>query len=243
MSFKQKILGRTKSLLSNLFRIIFTPLNIVFFCILHKKLKSDPDQRILWENRVEADFRINRELGNDPYYKKFDEFILGKLESFNVNTYLEIGCYYGYRLNKFSRRLTNKKFIGLDLGLNNLMFGKKKIIDISRVSLINANAVNLPFKDNSINVIYTSVSLSSISYLLIKNVIDEIVRVCSKRILLVEIDHRPMKLTRKLEVINCDYLYLHAYDKIIGPRVNLVSITPICDLHNHPRYTAFEFIK
>ena len=162
---------------------------------------------------------------------------------FNSQTYLEIGCYCGYRLNKFALELNDRKFIGLDIGLENLIFGKRKIIKSPNVSLINADACNIPFRDNSIETVYAIVCLTHIDYSLINKVIDEIVRICPKNLLLVEVDNRVMRLKNKIDCLNWSYGYMHPYEKLIANRMEIVSITPLYDLEHHPRYTAFQFVK
>lgn len=222
---------------------LMTPPNIIWYYLFHKKFTPDPPQRELWEHRMERDHKNVVETESNPYYRKLDDYIISRIKDYNAGTYLEIGCYFGYRLNKFAGEIPGSKFIGLELGLDNLEFGRNKVITGSNISLINADAARIPFRDNSVDTVYSVVCLSHINYAMIDTVIKEIARVSSKRIILVEINTIPMRLRKKMEVLNAGYIYLHDYRKLMSDRMKLVAVNPIYDFDAHPRYTVFEFAK
>jgi ubiquinone/menaquinone biosynthesis C-methylase UbiE len=101
----------------------------------------------------------------------------------------------------------------------------------------------LPFPNGSIDVVYTCVSLTHVDYATIGKVMAEIGRVARRHVLLCEVDERPMQWRNKLRVINIGYFFLHRYEKLAGPALKLLSITPLPDLAGHPRYTLFQFAK
>lgn len=231
-----------KSLIGSLYSMmVLLPLSVIFYTFFKKKFISPVDQKKLWQSRKEVDWEQICAVEKDPYYQFFDHFIFEKLKGLDVSNFLEIGCYYGYRLNKFSMNLPEKSFFGLDIGFDNLSMGQKKLVWGSSVGLVNGDACALPFKDRSIEAIYTVVCLTHIDYSHIGRAIDELVRVCSKELLLVEVDHRCMKFRKKLSCLNWGYGYMHAYEKAVGERMRLVSITPLYDADHHPRYTVFHF--
>lgn len=189
------------------------------------------------------DFNRIKAVEKNPYYRMLESSVFKLIETYHVPLYLEIGCYFGYRLNKFATRLPESVFLGLDIGYRNLLFGKQKIIISPNVFLINADAGALPFKDNSMKTIFTFVSLTHIDYGSINRVMDEIVRVCGEKLLLLEVDHRPMNIIRRIQMFKWHYGYFHPYEKIIDGKMDLLNITPFPDAQNHPRYTVFEFAK
>ncbi|MBF0557346.1 MAG: class I SAM-dependent methyltransferase [Nitrospirae bacterium] len=220
-----------------------TPLNIIWYYLLHRKFLGDPIQRNLWKDRRSDDFLQVDNVEGDPYYINLDKAVADRLRGFDDSLYLEVGCYYGYRLNKFARELPHACFIGIDLGLENLLFGKKEFITAPNAVVVNADACFLPFRDNSIGVVFTVVCLTHADYSSIGKAIDELTRVCKHNLLLVEVDNRPMSWHRKMAILNWDYGYMHQYEKLVGDKMKLVSMTPLRDTDNHPRYTFFEFSK
>jgi len=223
--------------------MVVLPVNAIYYALFKKKFIATFDQTKLWQSRREIDWEQIYAVEKDPYYQLFDRVILEKLKGLSAATYLEIGCYYGYRLNKFSTNIPEKRFFGLDIGFDNLTMGQKKLMWGNTVGLINGDACVLPFKDRSIDAIYTVVCLTHIDYSHIGRAIDELIRVCSKELLLVEVDHRCMKFRKKLDCLSWGYGYMHAYEKAVGERMRTVSVTPIYDADHHPRYTVFHFSR
>lgn len=223
--------------------LCLAPINFISGSLFKRKLFSISNQKDFWKNRLADDFTEIKEIEKDPYYINIDKHIISRLKEIDARIYLEVGCYFGYRLNKFSSELKNKRFIGLDFGLSNLLFGKAKVIKNEELILLNADALYLPFQDSSIDAIYTVVSLTHMDYLAAGKAINELIRVCAEHLLLVEVDYRAMSLRKKIGIINWNYGYSHPYEKLVGNRMKLVSITPFYDSDNHPRYTAFYFRK
>lgn len=243
MRFKEIIHRLAKVALIKTYQLFTMPLNVIWYYLFHRKFSFEADQKTLWEDRTEKDFEQIAEVEKDPYYRKFDEHILGKLKGCDSRSYLEIGCYCGYRLNKFAGQLGDKMFVGLELGFKNLCFGRRALIKSRNVFLINADAKQLPMKDGSVDTVYTAVCLTHINYSSIDKVLKELLRVCAKNLLLVEVDHRPMKFKKKVACLNWGYGYMHPYEKIISDRAKLVSAEPLYDMESHPRYTVFQFAK
>jgi len=218
--------------------------NIVAYYLFRKKPFSDSDQRNLWLKRNIIDYEFNDEIERDPYYQLIDKYILDNLKNFSTDNYLEIGCYYGYRLNKFSSSIPDKLFAGIDIGHENLLLAKKIILkNNENIFLVNCDARFIPFKDESFETVYTVVCLTHIDYKTIKKAINEIIRVCSKNIFLIEVDHSSMSFFNKMKCLGWRYGYIHSYEKLINNKAKLISIQPLYDFNDHPRYTAFKFIK
>jgi SAM-dependent methyltransferase len=217
--------------------------NVAWFLLLHRKFATSIDQRRYWEGRWETDVAILPAVDQDPYYQQIDAAMLARLGAMEGDVLLEIGSHTGYRLGKFARRAPQRRFIGLDLGFANLAGGRGKLGKPPNVALVNANAAALPFPDASVDIVYTCVSLTHMDYATIDRVMAEIGRVVRRHVLLWEVDERPMRWRNKLRVINIGYFFLHRYEKLVGPALKLLSVTPMPDRAGHPRYTLFEFAK
>jgi SAM-dependent methyltransferase len=217
--------------------------NVIWFYLLHRKFVAAVDQRRYWEGRWKEDVAILPAVDEDPYYQRIDATMLARLGVMEGDVVLEIGSHTGYRLGKFARRVPERRFIGLDLGFANLAGGRQTLGTPLNVALVNANAAALPFADASIDIVYTCVSLTHMDYDTISKVMAEIGRVVRRHVLLWEVDERPMGWRNKLRVINIGYFFLHRYEKLVGPALKLLSITPMPDLVGHPRYTLFQFSK
>lgn len=228
-------------LAGRIYHVFITPLNLVFHILFKRKPFEVTDQKQLWQSRREIDWNQINAVEADAYYKGLDSFVAEKLKGFDAKIFLEIGCYYGYRLNKFSSQVPDGTFYGMDIGIDNLILGAKEVVFSENAAMVNGNACDLPFKDKSVNAVYTVVCLTHINHSMINKAINELIRVCAKDLLLVEVDCRPMSLGKKIECINWGHGYMHEYDKLIGERMKCVSITPLIDDDNHPRYTAFHF--
>jgi hypothetical protein len=217
--------------------------NVIWFCLLHRKFAATVDQRRFWEGRWKRDVAVVPALDQDPYYQRLDATMLARLNAMDGDVLLEIGSHTGYRLGKFARCAPERRFIGLDLGFANQAGGRQTLGTPPNVALVNANAAALPFADASIDIVYTCVSLTHVDYDMIGNVMAEIGRVVRRHVLLWEVDERPMSWRNQLHVINIGYFFLHRYEKLVGPALKLLSITPMPDLAGHPRYTLFQFAK
>jgi hypothetical protein len=218
-------------------------LNVVWFFLLHRKFTASVDQRGYWEGRWEADVAMLPAVGEDPYYQRLDAMMQARLSAMDGDVVIEIGSHAGYRLGKFARSAPARRFIGLDLGFANLAGGRIKLGKPSNVALVNANAAALPFRDASIDIVYTCCSLTHMDYATINQVMLEISRVVRRHVLLWEVDERPMRWRNRIRVINIGYFFLHRYEALVGPALKLLSITPVFDLAGHPRYTLFQFAK
>ena len=220
---------------------VYISLSIVWYYCFHRKFIRTTDQKVFWEKRTEQDFNAISQVDTDPYYQKLDEFVINRLSHSKSGAILEVGCHFGYRLGKFSKELPTREFFGVDLGETNLQYGQNHLPSLSDLSLINANAVNLPFSDQSFETVYTVVSLTHMDFNLVDQAISEIIRVCRNQLLLIEVDNRPMSVLQRLKILGWSYGYMHKYEKLVGNRLELTCLTPLFNQNHHPSYTAFEF--
>lgn len=222
---------------------IFEILNLIWFCLFHKKVPfyGVKNQKKFWVDRLDLDLKETIAVEQNDYYKEFDKFILDNLRTFKSQSYLEIGCFFGYRLNKFASELKDCYFTGIDIGDDSINFGLKNIIKTENAKLLCASACGMPFADKSFDTVYTIVCLSHIPYSEIGKAMNEIQRVAGKNILLIEIDYRPMKFRKKIETINLSHAYMHYYEKFLNNDFKIEFIKPLNLSEEHPRYTTFCF--
>ena len=85
----------------------------------------------------------------EPYIPKLINTIVE-----NGKRLLEVGCGIGYDLREFSRR--GMEVFGIDLSFKNTLLTKKGL-DIFNLKgyVVTADAENLPFKDNSFDLVYS----------------------------------------------------------------------------------------
>jgi len=112
-----------------------------------------------------------------------NNIIKEEIEKFgNVKTVLDVGCGTGRRIPYLKKKLSNISFQGVDVSKTRIERGKKKF---NNIKLFVSPADKLPFKDNSIDIIYTHHSLEQMPYT-IEKVIKEFNRVCKKGIIIFE---------------------------------------------------------
>lgn len=224
-------------------RAIRFTLSVVWFYLFRRKFGRSTDQRQHWEGRREDDLAGLAAVDAMPYYQGCDAVMVEWLRAMGGETLLEVGSHVGYRLSKFSARMPDHRFIGLDIGFENMVFGRERLPLGSNVSLVNATATQLPFAADGVDVIYTCVSLTHVSFEQIGKAMAELARVARFGVALWEVDCRPMAWRQRLRSINWSYAYMHAYEKLADDRLRLVEYRPMPDETGHPRYTLYRFEK
>ena len=108
---------------------------------------------------------------------------------FNLNSILEVGAGELVTLDDFLKKIKKKpKKVGaIDISLKRLADGKKNFIKTNRKidSLARADASQLPFPDNSFDMVYTVHVIEQVPSLYLK-IVKELVRVSSNIIILIE---------------------------------------------------------
>jgi len=202
-------------------------------------------QDIYWQQRLEEDFKNNSELHNhDPYYRRFDEEIRTLLGNEpDALDYLEIGCYYGFRVNMLAMSFPEKKFMGTDLNANNIAFGIKHLHVAENLRLLAADAMALPFRDNSYDVVYTVVSVSHMSHDIAQRALQEMARVSRKTVILVEIDLFDWPVKKQLSVVRVNYMFFHDYLSLAPPSLEIQKVIRLYCGEAVYRYSVFVFSK
>ncbi len=90
------------------------------------------------------------------YYEYWDKLLLAKLPKNSSLRILDLGCGTGGFLNKLKKKY--KKAVGLDISSVMLAIAKKKYPKLAD-NLIRGTAENLPFPENSFDVVFIRVAL------------------------------------------------------------------------------------
>ncbi len=97
----------------------------------------------------------------DPAFARRAKIIFENLSLLGKENVLEIGCGRGFYLKTLVDNFTNLKITGIDLNERYLL-AAKKFINNSRVKLLRADAIKLPFKNNTFDRIIASEILEHI---------------------------------------------------------------------------------
>jgi ubiquinone/menaquinone biosynthesis C-methylase UbiE len=150
-----------------------------------------------------------RDGGCESLYRTINSIVLSFLKDKANPTLLDLGCGVGRIIYDLAENLTDTNFIGVDLSYNmlqranDILFSNKTIeIDLSdrgfkkmtlncknlaeNVQLAQANAMNLPFEDDSFNCVLNTFLVDRVPEP--EKVIDESVRVLKKNGLLIFTD-------------------------------------------------------
>ena len=118
-------------------------------------------------------------------------------EQLSAGLVLDVGCNCGHLIRDY---ITNQKVIGIDLSLESM----KAAIDINNLDLVQASAINLPFRDELFDFIVCSESLYYFE----------------KPELFIESAMRKLKKGGKLIIISSNQLY-YKIGKLVGPFLGL----------------------
>jgi len=143
------------------------------------------------------------------------------LDDYKFNNILEIGAGELTTLEDIYRYKECKiECYGVDLSLNRLAHGvsefKKRHSVIPHVA--KANAINLPFENNSFDLVITRHTLEQMPKIF-KQSIDEIIRVSKKHIIFFEPSFELGSITQKLKMLNSDYV--KGIQKYLSSKKNL----------------------
>ena len=134
------------------------------------------DARDYWEQR-----------GGDRYFQEQESmesraaksaFLAGEMVKLNPSSILEVGCGYGKQLKSIGSSLQAKLF-GIDFSKSQLGKAKEYLSDIT-AGLSCADAQMLPFRDKSVDVVFTSAVLLHHPPRKVEKMIREICRVAKQ---------------------------------------------------------------
>ena len=130
------------------------------------------------------------------------------LDEFNFNNVLEVGVGELTTLDSiYSNFGPDIDCYGVDLSLNRIYHGlhEYKKRHRSLPTVVKANAVQLPFPDNSFDLVYTRHTLEQMPTIF-KEALSEIIRVSRKQIILFEPSFELGSMSQKIKMLNSDYI-------------------------------------
>lgn len=104
------------------------------------------------------------------------------LKDLNINRVLEVGCNVGHNLLAISS-IADFQLIGLEPSKYAVLQGR---LSSNVISILEGNIFDIPFKDNYFDLVFTSGVLIHISLTDLPKAIDELYRVSSKYVLVIE---------------------------------------------------------
>ncbi len=131
--------------------------------------------REYWQKRGGEQYFDEQEAAQDRTRRS--EFIAGEIHKLQLRSLLEVGCGYGKQL----RNLASKDIflVGCDFSAPQLRKAKE-FCDDCQVCLVEADAEKLPFRDKSLNAVFSSAVILHNDYDKAKKMIAEMIRVSQK---------------------------------------------------------------
>jgi len=164
----------------------------------------------------------------------------------NLESIIEIGAGELTTFYPIIKKINNLKFISaLDLSPNRLKHGKaflkKKNIQINH--LVACDASSIPYEDNSFDISFTNYCIEQVPHLA-KKIIDEMIRISSKYVLIVEPSYQfSNKITRK-NILNKGFPKLNdGHFKNSKAKVIYRDGLPFTKYSNYAEITVLEKIN
>jgi ubiquinone/menaquinone biosynthesis C-methylase UbiE len=185
---------------------------------VREQTESNMEARNYWIARLNSypwmvergeDFWKNNKVASGqylPYKKKLVE----KIKSFNPVSILDIGCGAGHDLELLRKEFPNAKLAGLDISESAVIETLKKVPD---AQVIMGKADDLPFENNSFDVVITDAVLIDVPPEKIEKVRDEIMRVAKKGVVLAEFHHNDFGALGKASLKHWARNYVELFGK------------------------------
>ena len=141
------------------------------------------------------------------------KLLIEKLESINWDSMLEVGCGFGWNLKAFQDANPNKTFSGCDFSTNQISQAKE--LYQSDISFDVADARDLPYEDNSFDIVITITCFQHVPPSHIQKSMSEIQRVAKNHILLLELDSEFATSEEIAEHLNTRVSFWHDYSGMV----------------------------
>ncbi len=203
-------------------------LEIIIFPLIQKyrKMLYIMDIKKYWEKRDFFEELITRS-GVIEFRQEEAEFLTERILKLRPSTILDVGCGYGAHLKLLAKY--NLTLIGIDISMLLLMNARRDKY-LTDVSLIQGDASQLCFNDNSFDLVFTRGVLQHLPPDMVNKVRYEMIRVSKQWILHHENENPPHK---------SDHHFKHDHAKFycnVGFGNGLIHMTsPIADRYIFPR--------
>lgn len=218
--------------------------NICCASICGRKLFT-VDQRSYWQTRARNWRQELEAVARDPYYTELDRRLIETLAGLgNVRSFLEVGCFVGYRLSKVGAALPGATVVGVDVVFEALTVARDSSMKTGPSRLVNGDAVCLPFRSGAVDCVYTVVCLTHIPERSVSRALDEMLRVSQRYLVLIEVYDRLMGLAKRFQLRRWRGGYCHPYESLLArPGLTRIRVEGLYDQARHPRYTLLVYGK
>lgn len=203
------------------------------------------DQRSYWQARARNWRQEVEAVAQDPYYVALDRRLIATLGGLgNARSFLEVGCFVGYRLSKVGAALRSATVVGADVVFDALRVAWDAPAERLPRRLVNGDAICLPFRSGAVDCVYTVACLTHIPERMVSRALDEMLRVSRRYLVLIEVYDRPMGLAKRFQARCWGGGYCHPYETLLArPGLTRVRVEGLYDQAGHPRYTLFVYRK
>ncbi len=178
--------------------------NKTFFLLKHGYTPRD-----FWDNWSDTYFHqpCRKEVNQSHYW------LLEVVKKIKSESIIEVGCGFGKNIDFLYKNLPyTSKLFGLDISES--MVKKAKDYIPGNASLACGDILNLPFSDNSFDLVFTHGTLMHISADNLPKAILELKRIAKKDIIIIEeVLWSNIKKKKKITQLN-EYTFIHDYRKI-----------------------------
>lgn len=161
------------------------------------------------------------------YYAKDRLYLLGKIKLDEFNSVLEVGSKEGRNLRMIAKSFPNVKMAGIDISPDAVKIGNELLQKegLTNVSLFERNADQLDFANRSFDLVFVFAVLLYIDPKKILKVLSEMIRVATKRVLILEW-HDPELLRRGVFTNH----WIYNYEKLLEPFSNEIKSLEITNM-------------
>lgn len=168
-------------------------------------------KKILWE--ISGGYKPRNFWNNwaktfmeDPWQTRIHkqhEWLINNITNENPSNILEVGCGFGRNIKFLLENGVTASITGIDLS-RSMIANAKNYLDNSKVKLITGDINNLPFKNNSYDLVFTHGVLMHVKSNVVEKAIAELLRVSKKKVILIEQNYG-----------GNNYTFIHDYRKIL----------------------------
>ena len=153
---------------------------------------------------------------HQPCRKEVDQshfWLLEVVKKIKPESILEVGCGFGKNMDFLNKNLSHPtKLFGLDISES--MVKKAKVFVPDNASFACGDILNLPFPDNSFDLVFTHGTLMHISSDNLSTAILELRRIAKKGIIIIEeVLWNSIEQQKNITQLN-EYTFIHDYEKI-----------------------------